>query len=287
MHRHGLFAVLFLIAIATTADAQTAWRFKWTKGETLTTKVDHVTAVTETIGGKKSEITSKLTIVKRWRVLDVDAQGTATLEQSIASLRNEQTRPGGDVLLFDSTNLEKSTPELKGMAKFINVPIAVIKVDVIGRVLEVTQGPKTKYESEPPFAFVLPGQPVQPGQAWTRPFTITVDPPLGAGEKYEAQQMVKLLSVEANKATLSLATTLKNPPTTPSEQTPLLQKEMSGQVVFDTTKGQVERVQLSVDRTVEKHQGDGSSYRFASNYVEQAIEPVPLPIVPTSGTKKE
>lgn len=283
MHRQGLLAAILLIAAASTADAQTAWRFRWTKGETLTTKVDHVTAVTETIGGKKSEITSKLNIVKRWRVVDVDEKGNATLEQSLASLRNEQTRPGGDVLLFDSTNLDKSTPELKGMAKFINVPVAVIKVDAIGRVLEVTQGPKNKYEAEPPFAFVLPGQPVQPGQAWTRPFHIVLEPPLGTGEKYLADQVVKLLSVEGGKATLSLTTTLKNPPETPGERAPLLQKEMQGQVVFDTAKGQIERVQLTVDRTVEKHQGEGSSYRFASNYIEQTVAPVP--IVPTSGTK--
>ena len=93
-------------------DAQAAWRFNWVKGETLTSKVEHVTTVDETIAGKKNDITSKLLIAKRWRVLDVDAQGTATLEQSLASLRNEQFRPGGEKLLFDSLNLDTSTPEL-------------------------------------------------------------------------------------------------------------------------------------------------------------------------------
>jgi len=40
---------------------------------------------------------------------------------------------------------------------------------------------------------------------------------------------------------------------------------------------------LAVDKTVENHQGAGSSYRFASNYVEQLI--APTAIVPTSGTR--
>jgi hypothetical protein len=283
MTRHGCTVALLLLVLTARSDAQTAaWRFNFEKGEVLTTKVEHVTVVTEVISGKKSDITSKLTIVKRWRVLDVDAQGTATLEQSLASLRNEQTRPGGDTLLFDSANPDKGTPELKGMMKFINVPVATIRVDRIGRVVEIKSGPKDKYDAEPPFAMVLPGQPIQMGQAWARPFAIVLDPPLGVGEKYEAEQRARLAKVEGGKALVELVTTIKNPPEAASDKVPLLQKELQGQLVFDIARGRVESVRLAVDKTVENHQGAGSSYRFASNYAEQLVVPA---IVPTSGTR--
>ncbi len=283
MIRHGFIAAVLALTLAASADAQSAWQFRFEKGETITTKIEHVTAVTETIAGKKSDITSKLSIVKRWRVLDVDAQGVATLEQSLVSLRNEQTRPGGDVLLFDSSDLDKSTPELKGMMKFIDVPVATIRVDGLGRVVEVKTGPKGKYDAEPPFAMALPGQPVREGQAWLRPFTIVLEPPLGVGEKYQAEQTVKAAKIEGDKAMLEMVTTIKNPPEAASERVPLLQKETQGRMLFDIAKGRLESVRIVVDRTVENHQGKDTSYRFASDYVEQLIPTAA--IVPTAGTK--
>ena len=42
----------------------------------------------------------------------------------------------------------------------------------------------------------------------------------------------------------------------------------SFQVVVDLTAGRIESVQLAVDRTVENHQGKGSSYRFRTTYAE-------------------
>jgi hypothetical protein len=276
MLRRAYIAAFIMFSFTTPSEAQTPWLFRWTKGEILTTNVEHVTLVAETIAGKKSDITSKLSIVKRWRVLDVDAQGTATLEQSLASMRNEQVRPGGDTLLFDSNNLDKSTPELKGMMKFINVPVATIRVDRLGRVVEIKSGPKDKYEAEPPFAMVLPGQPTAAGQAWVRPFTIVLDPPLGVGEKYQAEQTARVAKIDGGKAIIDLTTTIKNPPEAASDKVPLLQKELTGQLVFDLASGRIASVRLTVDRTVENHQGAGSSYRFASQYVEQLLPANPI-----------
>lgn len=280
MIRHGIVAISLALVLSPAAFAQ-AWQFRWEKGDVIVSKVEHQTLVVETIAGKPSEITSKLTITKKWRVVDVDSEGTATLEQSLVSLRNEQSRPGSK-LLFDSDNPDVGTPELKGMMKHINVPIAAIRVDRIGRVVQVQSGPKVNYDAEPPFALILPGQPVREGQAWVRPFTVTLEPPLGLGEKYQAEHLAKLVKIDGTKATIQLAATIKNPPDAASEQVPLLQKQMSGAAVFDTARGRLESVRLSVDKTVENHQGNNSSYRFASTYVEQVVSPT---IMPTSGTR--
>ena len=93
-------------------------------------------------------------------------------------------------------------------------------------------------------------------------FTITLDPPLGAGEKHLAEQVSACSKIEAGKATLTVSTKLKTPPESPQELVPLVQKLMQGQVVVDLTAGRIDSVQLGVDRTVENHQGRRSSYRF-------------------------
>jgi hypothetical protein len=256
---------------ASTASAQTPWQFRFQKGQDLVYRVRHETSVTEVVQGSASESASTLDVVKRWKLVDVDAAGAATMNLSIEQMRNEQKRPGGEVLLFDSANLDKSTPELKGMAKFLGTTIASIRVDKQGRVVEVKAGPKAKYDAEPPFVVVFPEAQAAAGQSWSRPFTITLDPPLGAGEKHQAEQVSACSKIEAGKATLTVTTKLKAPPESPQELVPLVQKLLQGQVVVDLAAGRIDSVQLAVDRTVENHQGKGSSYRFRTTYTEAYV----------------
>lgn len=263
---------LTLIAPLSVFAQSAAWQFRWQKGQVLSYQVAHKTSVTEVTGGNKVESSSQLNLTKRWQVLDVDAKGVATLQLSLAALRHEQARPGGEVLLFDSANLEKSTPELKEqMAAYVGKALALVRVDGLGRVVEVLQGAANRYESEPPFVLVLPGQAVQEGQAWQRAYAVTLEPPLGTGEKYPAAQVYKWTTSKAGQATLTLTTQLKAQPENNADRAPLLQKQPDGQIVFDIEAGRLVSAQMSIDKTLENHAGEGSSYRFFSQYTEQLI----------------
>src|SRR5438132_170008 len=100
MRGYGV-AVLVGLALSAPASAQgTPWRFRWQPGQVLSYRVASVTTVSEAVRGDRSETTSKVSLLKQWKVLAVDAAGVATLELTLTALRNEQTRPGGEVLLF-------------------------------------------------------------------------------------------------------------------------------------------------------------------------------------------
>jgi hypothetical protein len=266
-------AALVVTVFASSAPAQNAaWQFRWQKGQVLSYKIDHTTTVADVVEKNKVETVSKLNLIKRWQVADVDAQGVATLHMSLTAMRNEQTRPNGEVLLFDSANPEKSSPELKDqMSKYIGVTLAVIRIDRQGRVVEVKQGAAARYDAEPPFGVVFPAAAVAEGQAWQRPYTIALEPPLGNGEKHEAVQTAQCTKIEGNKATFAFKTQFKTLPDNPRDHVPLLQKMPEGHVVFDHQHGVVTSAQVVIDRTVSNHQGEGSSYRFQSRYVEQLI----------------
>src|SRR5262245_10001371 len=171
-------AVILVLAFQATtlpAAAQDApWRFQWRKGETLTYRANHVTTVQEVVDGAKAETQSKLTLVKQWRVTDVDSNGVATLNLSLAALRHEQIRPNGEKLLFDSADLEKSTPELKQLSQHIGKTLAILRMDGFGRIVEVKEGSAAKYEAEPPFALVLPNVAPKERQAWLRPYNVVL-----------------------------------------------------------------------------------------------------------------
>jgi hypothetical protein len=269
-----LASLLLLSAVAFPASAQNAggWQFRWQKGQTLSYRVEHTTSVVEVVNGTRSESASKLNLVKRWQVADVDAKNIATLQLTLMSMRHEQTRTNGEKLLFDSNDLAKSTPELKEqMGQYIGKTVASLRIDGYGRVVEVLQGAANRYESEPPFLLLLPAQVPQQGQAWKRTFNVSLDPPFGAGEKFPATQTYQVSSITDGKATIALVTELQSQPEAVADRAPLLQKQPRGEVIFDFRTGQLVGAHLSINKTLENHSGAGSSYQFNSEYVEEIM----------------
>ena len=265
-------AILVIFAVVAPSHAQTSWRFQWQKGQVLTYKIKHVTTVTEVVGKDMSASNSDLELVKRWQVTELDNQGIATLTLTLAAMRNEQKRPNGETLLFDSKNLAKSTPALKEqMSKYIGQTLAVIRIDGHGRVVEVKQGSAARYEAEPPFVVVFPEAKAEVGQAWRRQYKLVLDPPLGTGEKHEAEQRYECKSIEGTVATLGVTTTFKALPESLRDRLPLLQKDVQGEMQFDLQAGRLTATVLNIDKTIENHQGKGSSYRFQSKYTEELV----------------
>lgn len=270
MRHTGIIALAFGLMNVNFAAAQDApWRFQWAKGQTLSYRTQHATTVNEVVDGNKVETTSKLTLVKQWKVADVDPSGVATLHLSLAALRTENTKPNGEKLIFDSANLEQSTPELRQMKEHLGKTLAIVRIDGYGRIHEVKQGSVAKYEAEPPFALVLPAAAPKEGQAWLRNYNVKLEPPHGTGEKYKAQQTYTCARIAGGIATVGVATEFKTLPDSVQERLPLLQNEAQGQALFDINTGRLQRVQFSIDRTVQNHQGEGSSYHFISTYVEE------------------
>jgi hypothetical protein len=273
MFTRGCLSVVLALTFTLPTFAQAPWQFRWQKGQTLTYKIKHVTSVVEIVEKNTNTSNSNLDLVNRWQVTDVDADGVATLTLTLVSMRNEQKRANGDTLLFNSQNLEKSTPELREqMNKFIGKTVAAVRMDRYGRVLEVKQGSAATFETEPPFLVVFPAAKAQPGQAWRRQFNVVLDPPYGTGEKVAAEQRYDCKKIEAGKATLAVTTHFKAMPENVRERLPLLQKDVQGEFVFDLTEGRLISAQLNIDKTIENHQGQGSSYQFKSQYTRQLVD---------------
>jgi hypothetical protein len=277
MIRTGFLTTLMAVLMVSSVSAQatTGWRFRWPQGQTLVYTVEQITTASETVGGKTNESKTKLNLTKRWQVVAVDAQGVATLHMSLDALRMETTLPNNEVLLFDSANQDKSHPQLREqMIKFIGQPLAVLRVDSYGQVLEVKEskyGPASKYQNELPFTLVLPQTAPNPGQSWQRPYQVTLDPPQGAGEKYDAVQKCVCKAVANGTATLGVSNLVTKPPAALADQAPLLQLQPEGEVVFDVQAGRLKNVSLKIEKELKNHQGEGSLYKFQSSYVEQIV----------------
>jgi hypothetical protein len=179
--------------------------------------------------------------------------------------------------VFDSANPKASDPQMaEQLSKLIGQPLAVLRIDAKGKVVEVKEckfGPATRFESEPPFVITLPDG--APQRNWERLYKITLAPPQGTNEQYEAVQKYTAQASKTGSVTVNLSTMLKAPPQALADQAPLLQMQPEGEVVFNVDKGLLEKASLKVDKELKGHQGEGSSYHFQSLYTEQHVENKP------------
>src|SRR6266480_573119 len=90
MFTRCLLAVALLLSLAFPCFAQVPWQFQWKKDLTLTYKIKLATSVIEVVEGTSNSSSSKVDLVNRWKVSELDDKGIATLEMSIVAMRNEQ-----------------------------------------------------------------------------------------------------------------------------------------------------------------------------------------------------
>jgi hypothetical protein len=270
----GALGALLLASAAVSAQAGPA-TFRWQPGQVLTYRVTQLTTETEIVGGTKAESSLNLQHVKRWQVLAVDAVGVATVQQSLTALRIERKMPTGATAFFDSAQPEKSDPELREqLSKYVGTPLATLRIDSRGKVIEVKESkhaPPSRYENELPFALVLPAEGLRQGQAWDRPYTLTLDPPLGTGEKYAAEQKYLCKEMAGPIVTIVFKTLLKGTPQDKGDQAKLLQFLPDGEAVFDLRLGCLRRSRLVVNQEMKGHQGEDSSYQIQSSYLEEYV----------------
>jgi hypothetical protein len=265
------------IATLTSVVRGEAPRFRFHKGETLTYHLVQTTKVIETVPDDKtnkpveSESTTKVDLIRKWRVTDVDAKGVATLELTIPAMRWER-KAGKEEDIFDSSNPDDLNK--KEMARHVGPVLATLRIDAYGRLVEVKEskiGPAARFATELPFKLVLPDAEPKPGDVWDRSYTIQLDPPLGTGEKYQAVQTYTCQEPRSGLLTLNLTTDVKDAPAQAADQIPLLPLMPSGAVYFQVATGRYYAARLKIEKALKNHQGEGSSYRLVSTYVEDIV----------------
>ena len=267
---------------APSAFAETPVRFQWQPGQVLTYTVRQTTTVTETTleeGTNKPATgvtTTTLALTKRWAVKAVDPAGVATLEMSIARMRQEIVRPGpadkAGQPTADRTVLDTATPEgAQQAAQYLDKPIVTAKVDALGRVVEATAaaGSADRLRAELSFRLALPESRPAAGGTWDRPFVIKLDPPLGTGETYDAAQTYTLKGEADGVLTVGVATALTAAPKDPAEMPALVPLLWAGEAYFDRAGGRYAGAKLAVKQEVAGHQGEGTKFVYESQYTEE------------------
>ncbi len=274
--KHWPLATVFAVALlAARAPAQEAVRYRWQAGQVLVYKAEQATLSTETVADSKVELRTSMKLTKRWQVMSVAPTGVATVQLSLLALRYETKSTNSDLLVFDSAEPDKSTPELtKQLSKFINAPLATLLIDSQGKVIEVKEskfGPASRYENEPPFVGVLPTVALTKGTKWERGYQITPESAGAAADKVAAAQTYVCKELTGSLATIVLTTEVKAPPKDAASLVPLLGVQPEGEFVFDLKAGRLQSASLKIDKQVKGYPTPEGVYRFQSTYSEQFV----------------
>ncbi len=269
--KYRTMAVLCGVLLTASLASAQAPRFRWQTGQVLVYRTEHNTLASFAKDETKSETKTRVQSIKRWQVLGVDAAGVATLQMSLSALFFETVPPVGDPLVFDSTHLDKSDKALRTQYEnYVGQPLVVVRVDGQGKIVEVKEAKPgysaTKYESDPPFKFVLPTEALKANSAWERGYRITLEPPQGTGEKYDAAQRYQCKSVTENLAVVRMTTEVKGTQGAQEDQVPLWQMQPEGEIVFDVQAGRLQKATLKIDKEAKM---EGGQTHFQSVYTEE------------------
>jgi hypothetical protein len=267
---------LLLPAVALAADDPPA--FVWKVDDALTYRVSQTTTVDELTvdeGAKKPtavKTVTTLTSTKKWTVKGVNKDGSATLELTVTALKQEVTQTVGDKKpvsrVIDSADAE----DAKGMP-FLGKPVLTATVDVTGKVTEAKSDSKVaaeRLEAEPPFRLVWPAKLPAVNGTWERAFAVTLPPPLGTGEKFDATQTFTYRGRKDEYAVVGVKTALKEDLSDPALVPAVAPVLWEGDLFFNTKTGRYHGAKLTAKQEVANHRGDGTKFTYASEYTEAA-----------------
>jgi hypothetical protein len=267
-------AILALLvpAAVTSAEGPTyTIRYQFQKGQTLDFEIEQQTTVASTVQEQSTEASVRNHSLRRWKVVDVDSEGVATIELSVLRVQM-RSQEGNKIIEYDSDDPEKQPENFKALKEVIGKPISMVRIAPDGALLE--EKPLVKAEGIATMQAdqilpLLPEKPVSPGDSWRRKFEIRVAKP---AERFPARQSFTLRDVRDGKATIKFKTTILAPIDTAALKAQLIQHRPSGTIEFDLERGLMLKQTQSLDETVVGVSGPASLFQMRMTATERLLD---------------
>ncbi len=266
-----------------------ALRYKFHPNETLRWEVEHRSMVRATVSGTTQDSATLSTSIKAWQVTDVQPDGTATIEHRVEWVDMRQKLTGRAEVRYDSRTGAKPPPGFETAARSVGVPLATMKMNTQGKLLErkrhevKDEKNKSKKAAQPEsdvkndawVTIPLPEEAVPVGHTWSIPQDIEIPLPSGMVKKVKAIQKFVLEEVKTGVATIQVSTEILTPITDPAVESQLVQREVSGRVRFDIDAGRILDQRMDIDKHVVGFRGGASSLHYVNRFTERLVtEPV-------------
>lgn len=259
--------------------------YKFSKGETLRSRVTQQTRIETSIAGSTQIAEMASVSVKRWVVKDVDKEGNVTFETQWDSIDMRQKMTGREEVHYNSVTDKTPPAGYDQIAAMIGKPLSLITVDPRGKITRrEAKDAETKktlasstYQAEQQLLVPLPGEAVTLGQPWSIPTEIRVSMDDNKSTRnIQARHRYEVEKIEGDIAVIGHETIL--PPLSDAEiRSQVIQQLGRGKIRFDLKTGKVLQQISEVDERVIGFRGAESSIHFLSKFTEELLPNTPAP----------
>jgi len=262
--------------------------YRFVPEERVSYSIQHDSRIASSANSRQEVALNNTRTVRSYRVLEVNPAGEAKLELQIDSVWMSSAFEDAEgqrspAVVFDSTQPpgDNPPPQFAVVRENVGRPQAIVTVDAQGRMLsgrrlnvregEVAEGdPRQRMES---FLLTLPNAEIAVGETWKDPMDVPVRAETKLMVKVRLLTTYKLDKVEGDEAHVSYRTVVLTPLDDPRIAAQLMQREMSGQFVFDLASGRVVSREAKLDRNVVGAFGAQSSVHATAEYTEKLVLP--------------
>jgi hypothetical protein len=254
----------------TPEDSSIRLAYRFTAGEAYRVKVTHLAKVDTKISGVSEQTQTRAVSTKVWQIEEVDEDGNITFVYQVEAVSMWQQVSGRPEIRYDSDRDEVPPPEYRQLAETVGVPIARVKMDPSGHVLE-RENVRAQFSSSiGQLALQLPDKPLQVGEQWSHEEEVPIRLRDGTVKRIKTRELFTLEKFQAGVATISLKTQLLTPVNEPEIQSQLVQRIKRGEIKFDVDAGHILSQQMDVDETVIGFNGPDSIMKYLSRLTEES-----------------
>ena len=246
-------------------------RYRFTKGETIRSKVVQQTKIETTISGtsQTADMTSRST--KAWRVTDVSPEGNITFETLIESIDMRNKMSGRQEVTYNSQTDAKPPLGYQSAAESVGKVLTKIVIDPAGKILKREKKNQVSVDNvNAQVVMPLPTGAIAVGESWTAPFDITIMLEDQQTKVITARNRYQLDKVESGVATISVETVLP-PVNDPKIRSQLIQRLTRGTARFDIKSGRVVSQKTELDEQVIGFHGADSSLHYLGRFTEELL----------------
>jgi hypothetical protein len=257
---------------AAASPAKYTLRYKFRPGETIKWQVEQRVEVQTTVSGNTQTAELFTGSMKVWRIKEVAADGSVTLENLAEDVQMRQKLTGRAESRYNSKTDKKPPLGFETVAQSIGVPLSRITLDGRGKVVKRQHLAGANSDSQGQVTLPLPDRPVAVGENWSIPFDLEVPLQGKMIKRIKTLQSFTLESVAGEVATIRVATQILTPIDDPALETQIMQKDTSGVVRFDMAAGRVVGQQMEVDKNIVGFRGAASSCSYRMRFTEKILD---------------
>lgn len=259
---------------ASAAEAPVRLEYRFREGERIDMAVSHRALTETTIGTTRQATETATDSHKTWRVVAVDDEGRATLEQSVDRVTMTSRTSDRGEIRWSSDDTSQAPPGYEKVRESLGVPLTRLVVDRAGRIIA-----RHDLKSVPPtntgdlVVVPLPDEPVAVGATWTVPDELVIEAPHAGRRSVRTRLRYELRRIDDGIATISVDTTVLTPIDDPRLEARLLERIWDGTIRFDVDAGRVVLRSTTADRRVVGFEGPQSSVRYKASLEERMPAP--------------